>query len=98
MFERMLYKIGGVIDYFTIDYVFAIAFKKIDSIEKMIKEQPLLYANLFGMDMNNEYSEEYLNKLMEIAPFYKLNHRHIVREYTALGKKTLFGELKSRYL
>ena len=90
-------KSGGVIDYFAIDYIFAVAFKEIDSIEKMIKEQPLLYANLFGMDMNNEYSEEYLNKLMETAPFYKLNPRHIVREYTTLGKKTLFGELKSRY-
>ena len=96
--ESVLYEIGGVIDYFAIDYIFAVAFKTVDSIEKMIKEQPLLHANLFGMDMNNEYSEEYLNKLMAIAPFYKLNHRHIVREYTAHGKKTLFGELKSRYL
>lgn len=64
-------------EYYTMDYLFAIAMKNSSLVREIIEEVPLIDANLFSLEnyMNEKFDEEQYRKFMSTAPFFKLNHR-----------------------
>lgn len=90
---------GKIEEYYTMDYLFAIAMKHSDKIRKMVAAVPEIDADLFSLEavMCEPWDEVRFEGFMHAAPYYKLNHRVSLPLTDGCGRETLFGHLCRQY-
>lgn len=89
------HRAGKIEEYYTMDYLFAIAIRHSDKIRQMIENVPEINANLFSLEefMNRPWDAKMFSDFMQKAPFYKLNHRVPLQQTDSHGRETMFGHL-----
>jgi len=93
--EEILERNGSLPDYFTLDYLFSIAYEEKKEIRDMIGNIPTIepiighFNNVSGVISQKEY-----NDIICKAPFFKLDWRKYNGDYDESGKPTIFYYLK----
>lgn len=87
---------GKMIDYFFIDYIFDLVYRKNDSFRESVDKIPCTspYLHQLIFDMNRPFNTEKFNCIKQQTSVFKLNYRLPFYE-TANGKETLYGHLKN---
>lgn len=90
---------GKIEEYYTMDYLFAIAMKHSDKIRKMVAAVPEIDADLFSLEpaLDALWDARAFERFMHAAPFFKLNHRVAHPLTDGHERDTLFGHLCRQY-
>ena len=86
---------GKMIDYFLIDYIFDLVYRRNGSFRQSVDKTPCTspYLHQLIFDMNKPYNAETFNRIQQKTTLFKLNYRLSFHE-TAGGQETLYGYLK----
>jgi hypothetical protein len=90
---------NNLIDYFTFDYIIAVAYNYIPQIKKLFDNIP--YNNedvhVIQNNLNREYTEEFTKEIFERTAFHKLSWKNKYDMYTKDNKLTIYGYLIQNY-
>lgn len=85
---------GEIPDYFTVDYLFSIAYERSMKIKSFIDSLPTVEPVLSDFnDVDKPLSLDEFRRIYESAPFFKLNWRNKGVKITERGENTIFGYL-----
>ena len=88
----------GIPDYWTIDYILAIAYEESQEVKDFIDKLPSIQPNL-GMlfQLERGIDNETFKKIIKSSPAFKLDWRRPVREWDENGNPTIYTHIK-KYL
>lgn len=89
-----------LLDYFMLDFCFAIAYEKIPFVMDMQTASPVFPNRILDLmyRLNSGFNDKWYGTLTNSNPFLKLTYKKHFGEYTKTGKMTYYGYLKNRYL
>jgi glycosyltransferase involved in cell wall biosynthesis len=95
-YDEYYKKENVLIDYFLFDYIISIAYNYFPQIKKMFDAIPCNNNDVHKIQrgFNEEYTEEYMNKILAHTTFHKLSWKDRYNMYTTDNKLTIYGHLK----
>jgi len=75
------------------DYVLWTGYSELDDLRRLIDSVPPNNTNIWGMKLNDTYSEEKMEKLMRDNEFYKLTYKKKLKTRDRKGNLTIYGYL-----
>ena len=91
---------GYIMDYFMLDFCFAIAYECVPFVKRIQEESPIYQNRIFDLlrHLNQEFNEAWYKSLIKTNPFLKLTYKRTWIEETKDHELTYYGWLKKRYL
>ena len=83
----------GIVTYLFIDYLFALAYKHIPAVSKMVNNIPVQPMSNLSKCLNQEYDKKAMETFYTKYHFHKLTYKKAFAMQTRNGKKTIYAHL-----
>lgn len=82
-----------IVTYLFIDYLFALAYKHIPAVSKMVNNIPVKPMSNLSKCLNQEYDKKAMETFYTKYHFHKLTYKKAFAMQTRNGKKTIYAHL-----
>ena len=82
-----------IVTYLFIDYLFALAYKHIPAVSKMVNNIPIQPMSNLSKCLNQEYDKKAMETFYTKYHFHKLTYKKAFAMQTRNGKKTIYAHL-----